>query len=157
MCSARRSQWPCLLYTSWTRGFQEIFEQQKDYDITPYLPVIGGTGYYQTGEGPNFSFTDSELTQRIKNDYNDVVTYCYNEYHLKPLQQMAEKHGMNIRYQVAYNKPMEVETSALSVGIPEGEGPVSYTHLADQAVFAGDCGNRDTGGDGFDRGDFLVH
>ena len=131
----------------WTRGFQEIFEQQKGYDITPYLPVIGGTGYYQTGEGPNFSFTDPELTQRIKNDYNDVVTYCYNEYHLKPLQQMAEEHGMNIRYQVAYNKPMEVETSALSVGIPEGEGlnratldnlrmMASAVHMTDKQIYS---------------------
>lgn len=131
----------------WTRGFQEIFEQQKGYDITPYLPVIGGTGYYQTGEGPNYAFTDPELTQRIKNDYNDVLTYCYNEYHLKPLQQMAEEHGMNIRYQVAYNKPMEVETSALSVGIPEGEGlnratldnlrmMASAVHMTDKQIYS---------------------
>ncbi|PWM99489.1 MAG: hypothetical protein DBX37_04350, partial [Massilioclostridium sp.] len=131
----------------WTRGFQEIFKQQKGYDITPYLPVIGGGNYYQTQEGPNYDFTDADLTEQINNDYNEVLTYCYNEYHLKPLEAMAEEYGMNIRYQVAYNKPMEVETSALSVAIPEGEGlnrasldnlrmMASAVHMTDKQIYS---------------------
>ncbi|MBC5787905.1 glycosyl hydrolase [Clostridium facile] len=131
----------------WTRGFQEIFKQQKGYDITPYLPVIGGGNYYQTQEGPNYDFTDADLTEQINNDYNEVVTYCYNEYHLKPLETMAEEYGMNIRYQVAYNKPMEVETSALSVAIPEGESlnrasldnlrmMASAVHMTDKQIYS---------------------
>ena len=105
----------------WTRGFENIFYQQKGYDIKPYLPVIGQTGTFPGNNIAGYTFTDKQLTEKVKNDYLDVVNYCYNEYHLKPMQQMTEKYGLNIRYQVAYNKPFEVESSALSVGIPEGE------------------------------------
>ena len=108
----------------WTRDFDKTFKELKGYDIKSYLPVIGnyqGDKFFQTGEGSGFSFSDSDLTFRIKNDYNDVVSYCYNEYFLKTMQQMAEKYGMNIRSQVAYNKPMNTVSSALSVGIPETE------------------------------------
>ena len=113
-----------LEYTAsneWTRGFLEIFEERKGYDISSYLPAIGQDDLYQTGSGPNKQFTDAELTMQIKNDYNDVLTYCYTEHHLKPLQEFAESYGMNIRYQVAYNKPMDTVTSAIYAGIPETE------------------------------------
>lgn len=105
----------------WTRGFEKIFAEKKGYDITPYLPVIGQTGTYPETSVAGYAFTDSELTEKVRNDYLDVISFCYNEYHLKPMQQMAEKYGLNLRYQVAYNKPFEAETAALSVGIPEGE------------------------------------
>ena len=106
----------------WTRGFAEIFKEQKGYDIIPYLPAIGGGDFYNTGEGANYSFTDPELAAQIQNDYDDVVTYCYMEYHLKPMQEMCERHDMVLRAQVAYNKPMNTTSSALAVGIPETEG-----------------------------------
>lgn len=108
----------------WTRGFEEIFSAQKGYDITSYLPVIGnydGDNLFSTGSGSGFRFSDEDLTEMIKNDYNDVLTYCYTKNFLEPLQEMAERHGMTVRSQVAYNKPMSTVTSALSVGIPETE------------------------------------
>ncbi|PWN00284.1 MAG: hypothetical protein DBX37_02325 [Massilioclostridium sp.] len=105
----------------WTRGFEDIFYQQKGYDITPYLPIIGQTGTYPATNIAGYQFSDNKLTEQVKNDYFEVVSYCYNEYHLKPMQQMAEKYGLNLRYQVGYNKPFEVESAALYTGIPEGE------------------------------------
>lgn len=105
----------------WTRGFEDIFYQQKGYDIRPYLPVIGQTGTYPVTNIAGYQFSDDSLTEQVRNDYLDVVSYCYNEYHLKPMQQMAEKYGLNLRYQVGYNKPFEVESAALYTGIPEGE------------------------------------
>ena len=105
----------------WTRGFLEIFKSQKGYDLTPYLPAVGKEGYYNTGVGPNYEFTEDGMADRINNDYEDVLNYCFTEYHLKPLQSMAKNHGIDIRYQVAYNKPLSMETSALYVGVPETE------------------------------------
>lgn len=106
----------------WTRGFADIFKEQKGYDILPYLPAIGGGSFYNTGEGPHYAFADPELAEQIQNDYNDVVTYCYVENHLKPMQELCERYGMELRAQVAYNKPMNTVTSALAAGIPETEG-----------------------------------
>ena len=106
----------------WTRGFAEIFKNRKGYDIIPYLPAIGGGDFYNTQEGPNYDYSDPALAEQVLNDYNDVVTYCYTEYHLKPLKELCEKHGMALRAQVAYNKPMNTVSSALDVTIPETEG-----------------------------------
>ncbi|WP_270739833.1 glycosyl hydrolase [Massilioclostridium coli] len=125
----------------WTRGFLDIFRQQKGYDLTPYLPAIGKEGYYNTEEGPNFEFNVSGMADQINNDYEDVLNYCYNEYHLKPLQEMAENHGMDIRYQVAYNKPLSMETSALNVGIPETEYLLNPLNLDDSSAAAQNVGS----------------
>ncbi len=141
----------------WTLDFLTIFQEQKGYDLTPYLPAIGGGSYYQTGTGPNCDFTDADLTLQIKNDYNDVLTYCYNENHLKPMEEMANKYGMTMRVQTAYNKPMNITTSAMSVGVPETEAlghntldffrlMGSAVHMMDKPVYSVEsaaefCGN----------------
>ncbi|MBR2288198.1 MAG: hypothetical protein IJ865_08125 [Clostridia bacterium] len=106
----------------WTHGFADIFREQKGYDLIPFLPAIGGGDFYNTDQGPDYAFADPALAQQIKNDYDDVVTYCYTQYHLKPMQEMCERHNMALRAQVAYNKPMNTVTSALYAGIPETEG-----------------------------------
>lgn len=106
----------------WTRGFETIFEELKGYDIRPYLPTLGYISYYNSVDGPGYSFTDSKLTSQVRFDYNDVLTYCFENYHLKPLQAFAESMGMDARYQVAYNIPTDIVGSALHVAIPEIEG-----------------------------------
>lgn len=100
----------------WTRGFLDIFEEKKGYDLTPYL-VCAPQSYIWVGN----VFSDSELTEQVINDYYDVLNDCYIENHLKPLQEFAEKYDMDIRYQVTYNKPFSVGEASLYVGVPETE------------------------------------
>lgn len=105
----------------WSHGFAEEFEARRGYSILPYLPVIGLNNLYPSGDLPGYRFSDPLYSDQINHDYLEVQTQLYCENHLNELEQMAEKHGKTIRYQVAYNKPFEVERSALCVAVPENE------------------------------------
>lgn len=105
----------------WTPEFVEEFERRRGYSILPYLPFIGRKGTYPEPDIPGFQLELPELSDMINADYMETLTECFCENHLASLEKMAEKYGKTIRYQVAYNKPLEVERSALYVGIPENE------------------------------------
>nr|WP_319511106.1 glycosyl hydrolase [uncultured Draconibacterium sp.] len=111
----------------WTPELLAIFKKLKGYDLTPYLPAInngikteGGAygGIFGGGFGKE-SF--GGLGEKILNDYYDVLTYLFNENHLKPIQAFLENYGQNLRYQTAYGKHMEQASTSMNVGIPEGE------------------------------------
>lgn len=105
----------------WTRGLQHIFKQQHGYDITPYLPLIGFSATFPANDVPGYTSTDAEIAQGVERDYRQTLTTLYTHDFMQPMEQMAEQHGLTVRAQVAYNKPMQIETSALVVGIPETE------------------------------------
>jgi alpha-L-rhamnosidase len=105
----------------WTRGMREIFKQQHGYDITPFLPFIGVAATYPANDIPAYKTAVNDLGQKVEHDYRQTLTTLYIENHLKPMERMAERHGLSVRYQVAYNKPMQIEDSALAVAIPENE------------------------------------
>lgn len=105
----------------WSHGFAEEFEKRRGYSILPYLPVVGLSNLFPTEDIPGYRFTDRMLSDQINQDYLEVQTQLYCENHLDELEKMAERHGKTVRYQVAYNKPLEVERSALHVAIPENE------------------------------------
>ena len=105
----------------WSHGFAEEFAMRRGYSILPYLPVVGLSNLFPTGDIPGYRFTDRMLSDQINQDYLEVQTQLYCENHLDELEKMAERHGKTMRYQVAYNKPLEVERSALHVAIPENE------------------------------------
>lgn len=105
----------------WSHGFAEEFQKRRGYSILPYLPVVGLHNLFPAGDIPGYRFTDGVRSDQINNDYLEIQTELYCENHLDELEKMAEKHGKTVRYQVAYNKPLEVERSALHVAIPENE------------------------------------
>ncbi|MGN1193119.1 MAG: glycosyl hydrolase, partial [Dorea sp.] len=105
----------------WTRGLELIFEEQRGYSLLPYLPFIGYSGTYPESDAPGYELDHPEISEMVNRDYLEVLTQCYCENHLKPLEEMAEKYGKSVRYQVAYNKPFEEERCGLYVGIPENE------------------------------------
>ena len=105
----------------WSHGFAEEFAMRRGYSILPYLPVVGLSNLFPTGDIPGYRFTDRMLSDQINQDYLEVQTQLYCENHLDELEKMAVRHGKTVRYQVAYNKPLEVERSALHVSIPENE------------------------------------
>jgi len=105
----------------WTRGMREVFQQEHGYDIVPYLPFVGMATTYPANDVPGYKATGEALGAQVEHDYRETLTTLYIRNHLRPMEQMAEKHGLTVRYQVAYNKPMQIEDSAAAVGIPETE------------------------------------
>lgn len=105
----------------WTRDFVTYFQNHYHYDIRPYLPVVGADFTYPKNDICGYTFRDMTLTKRLQYDYLDAISQCYVNRHLKPLMQLAKKMKMKVRYQVAYNKPFELEQAAGAVDICEGE------------------------------------
>ncbi len=111
----------------WTTTLLETFKKLKGYDLVPYLPAINngmkagdaefggifGGGFGKESYGGQGS--------SVLNDYYDVLTYLFNENHLKPIQEFLAGYGKNLRYQTAYGKHMEQASTSMHVGIPEGE------------------------------------
>lgn len=105
----------------WTPKLPDEFEKRRGYSILPYLPLIGLKASYPEPDIPGYRFEDPHISDMINSDYLETLTQCYCEYHVAVLENMAKKYGKTVRYQVAYNKPLEVERSALCAGIPENE------------------------------------
>lgn len=105
----------------WTPDFPEEFEAGRGYSILPYLPFIGIENIYPPCDVPGYELENPEIREMVNLDYMETVTRCYCENHLDSLERSAERFGKTVRYQVAYNKPIEVERSALHVAIPENE------------------------------------
>lgn len=105
----------------WTRDLPATFREQHGYDLAPYLPFIGFGNTYPKNDIPGFASADPICAAQVNQDYLDTLSALHIEHHLAPLQTMAEQHGANIRYQVAYNKPIGIETAAAAVGTPETE------------------------------------
>jgi hypothetical protein len=105
----------------WTPLFVEEFEKRRGYSILPFLPFVGIKHEWPEGEVPGYCLDHYEISNMINQDYIRTLTDCYCEYHLIPLQRLAEKYGKSLRYQVAYGRPLEIQRSALCVEIPENE------------------------------------
>lgn len=82
---------------------------------------MNNCGVFPEEQAPAYRLNDADLVEQINRDYRETLTQCYCENHLAGLEQLANRYGKTIRYQVAYNKPMEGERAALYVGIPENE------------------------------------
>lgn len=106
----------------WCHGFLQEFEERRGYSLIPFLPVIGSRQTVPEPQTiPGYSFFEEWISEAVNQDYMETLTDCYCENHLQILEEMAQSFGKSVRYQVAYNKPLEIERSALCVGIPENE------------------------------------
>lgn len=101
---------------NWSRQFLETFQEEKGYDISPYIFHLAGGHYNAT-----YKLSDSELSKQIQRDYYDVLTTCFIDYHLNPIREFCHKYGKTLRYQTAYGKTLELAETAMHVDIPEGE------------------------------------
>lgn len=105
----------------WTPKLLEEFQNRRGYSLLPFLPFIGLPNLYPPCDIPGFQLDDPDISEAVNHDYLETLTQCYCENHLSVLERIAEKYGKTVRYQVAYNKPFEIERSALYVEIPENE------------------------------------
>lgn len=120
-----------IVQLEWTRDFVERFKREKGYDIIPYLPCLGNLetvgspdrnlGVFPPTRISGYTLSDKDTFIRVNHDFFDIINHGYCHEHLEYMQQRAEKLGLTVRYQVAYNKNLEAESSALYVGIPENE------------------------------------
>ena len=105
----------------WTRDFAEVFEARHGYSIIPYLPAVGEPATYPKNDVPGFRFNETGLTERVRHDYLETLSWMYEERHLRTLCDAAARLGKTVRYQVAYNKPFCEENAAAVVDLPENE------------------------------------
>ncbi len=105
----------------WTPNLLDEFQKRRGYSLLPYLPFIGLSNLYPPCDIPGYKSDDPHISDMVNNDYLETVTQLYCERHLSVLEKMAAKYGKTVRYQVAYNKPVEVERSGLFVALPENE------------------------------------
>lgn len=107
---------------NWSRQFIETFFEVKGYDISPYLFLLPGS--YPTSDkiyNSTYRLSDAGLSEAILRDYFDVLTECFNRYHLDPIRNFCHRYGMTLRYQTAYGKTLEMASTAMNVDIPETE------------------------------------
>lgn len=120
-----------IVQLEWTRDFPERFKSEKGYSIIPYLPCLGNImtvgsddrnrGVFPPTKISGYYLSDRDLFVRVNHDFFDVLNKGYCHEHLEYMQERAERMGLTVRYQVAYNKNLEAESSALYVGVPENE------------------------------------
>lgn len=165
-----------IVQLEWTRDFPERFERAKGYSIIPYLPCLGNImtvgspdrnkGVFPPTRISGFYLSDRDQFVRVNHDFFDVLNCGYCREHLEYMQKRAEKLGLTVRYQVAYNKNLEAESSALYVGVPENEPlgrPLldnfrimsAATHLERKSVYSYECAAESWNGYGQAEEDVL--
>lgn len=123
----------------WTYGIQDAFKARFGYDVTPYLPTIydeggnwedgnwGATGNYMGEPVPEFQFDKN--SQKVLNDWRELLTELYETNHVQLIAEWAEANGVTLRYQTSYGKDMETAQSALYPDIPETESLFGNDHM----------------------------
>ncbi len=122
----------------WTADLPEEFQKRRGYSLLPFLPFIGLDGAFPKTDPAGYRLEEESVSDAINRDYLETLTQLYTERHLAVLERIAEKYGKTIRYQVAYNKMLEVERSGLYVAIPENEalGRPSIDYMKTMAAAA---------------------
>lgn len=105
----------------WSRDFEKEFSTRRKYDLKKYLPAINTKQTYPKNDSPSYKFDKKEINKQFNEDYCLTLSEMYNENHLRTLTEKLEQNDIRLRYQVAYNKPLEIETAAAEVSIPENE------------------------------------
>ena len=114
--------------TIWTRNLLTEFSSRMGYDLLPYLPII-----IEQKEKYLYDFDDLK-NMRVRDDYNQVLSDLYTEYHLIPLRDWA--HSLGVQYRVqAYGLEQDSISQAGIVDVPETES-LGAKNLDDYRVLA---------------------
>lgn len=111
----------------WTPRMLDEFRRLRGYDLTPLLPLLNGSAMtgmanvelheYELDDGQGGA---SELGERVRRDFGEVLTSLYIGNHIRPIQDWARSLGLGYRGQ-AYGSGFDmVATAAAAVG-PDGE------------------------------------
>ena len=123
--------------TWWSEDIREEFENRKGYDILPYIFLVSGlpqvqavyTPYADPAKGYNDLTDNSELREKIINDWVDVLTQLYCENMLTPLKEWLNSVGIKTRAQISYGRSFEITEPSAYVDYPEGENFNQYDNI----------------------------
>ncbi len=124
--------------TIWTPQLLEEFEARAGYDLRPWLPVV-----LEVNEAYRFALgtpgapasTDALRTNQVRDDFNQVLSDLYRDYHLRPMQDFAATLGMGLRIQAYGLETDSAEHSAI-LDIAETES-LGFKNLDDYRMMAG--------------------
>ncbi|QOX81908.1 hypothetical protein H8R18_00555 [Nanchangia anserum] len=90
----------------WSDDFLDHFHAWHGYDLRPYLPLLLSHGmchyWVPNTDTPSHFETPTTLAQRIRTDYNTLLTHLYITNHLSIIHTWATGHGMRHKAQAAY-------------------------------------------------------
>jgi hypothetical protein len=92
-----------LAGANWTDGFKDIFFDEYNYEINPYLSFI----FYEPHEGYdllNYDAAFSDKILRARYDFNNLLVKVFLENFTETFQQFCTDNGLLCRYQ-AYGTP----------------------------------------------------
>lgn len=123
--------------TWWTETIRDEFQERKGYDIMPYLFLIQGLPqglsvndpYTAPAQGYNDLADQSELREKIINDWVDVLTQLYCENMLQPLKEWLNGVGIRTRAQISYGRSFEITEPSMYVDYPEAENFNQYNQV----------------------------
>ena len=123
--------------TWWTEDIRDEFKKRKGYDILPYIFLVKGlpqvqavyTPYTPPAQGDDDLSEDSELREKIINDWVDVLTQLYDENMLKPLQEWLHTYNIKTRAQISYGRSFEITEPSVYVDYSEAENLNQYDNI----------------------------
>lgn len=123
--------------TWWTEDIRQEFMDRKGYDILPYIFLTAGlpqvysvfNPYTQPAEGFYELEGNSDLREKIINDWVDVLTQLYCENMLTPLKEWLNSVGIETRAQISYGRSFEITEPSAYVDYPEAENLNQYDNI----------------------------
>ncbi len=100
------------------------------YDLFAYLPAV-----VQENQKNAFSFSDSEVTRGVINDFWDTMGQLYVDDHAAHMREWSGASGMKFRAKLM-RLPTEAMASSAAVDIPEGES-LGFKNIGDYRSLAG--------------------
>lgn len=95
----------------WSPDLPQRFIDMFGYDLTVYLPLLiahGQCRYWVPNEVPVADFAvEGKIAQRVRSDYERLLTKLYTSDHLRLIQQWATGHSMRHKAQAAYGQNLE--------------------------------------------------
>lgn len=140
----------------WGYHLKEEFLNRKGYDITPYLPFITQVSASTwTFDYDVQSEEDKALIEKVRTDFNSVISDMYCENVLQPLQTWLHSLNMKLRAEPSYSSVyFEISTPAKYIDGVETE---SYAQNADIDLYRGMLGSANMYGRLFSSETGAVH
>ncbi len=100
--------------TLWTHNIENEFQERMGYELREYFPII-----LQHNTKYAYDFVDFK-NDRVRDDFNQVMSDLYTENHLLPIKEWA--HSLDMKYRVqAYGLEQDSVEQAGILDIPETE------------------------------------
>lgn len=124
--------------TIWTPLMVEAFRDNRGYDLLPWLPAVVEVDekyVFTFGGTEDPAVVDGTGTNRLRDDFNQVLSDLYLEHHLLGLKRFARGLGLGLRVQ-PYGLETDTTQHSAELSVPETES-LGFKNLDDYRVMAG--------------------